>query len=463
MRPPLPTSASSAAPRLWALALVAAVLTVRGAIEYDAALDAYRVTDYPEEVPCTPALLARMDALLGVGKMTPAPENNAWRLTCNLVIGANDGTETYFQIGSSTAPRERLVVRGNVTVCPYHIQGENTPDKWWVARQRINRLTIGDERDPTVHAALTFDAPDSKTRFFLATGERPQAGGRPVTGRGGQLMVWNGLITAQRQEKGWEIDGLRLRGDGFVFVSSTLSWVKDMMTYGVNVGWRNRVTVEDSLFEHGATAIVGGKQDLRRCRFVRCGTAVLDYGSLDVTLTECVFDGNRHNWALRFPGKAGPRLRCIDCTFGPSQDGNPMQQQETATVRQWREQGHTLHNPQCLSLRHLVVEVRDETGNPLPGADITVRPEQAGAEMDAGRRYRTGSAGRTEGRDGKRAEAILLPEWSHTVPESGAADPGPVTFSYTVTAVHGARTAARENVRPDQSWKVVTLALPGAE
>ena len=463
MRSLLPASGQNAAPRLWALALVTVALAARGGIEYDAALDAYRVTDYPEEYPCTPTLLARMDALLGLGKMTHAPGASTWRLTCNLVIGANDGTDTYFQIGSTTAPRERHVVRGNVTVCPYHIQGENTSDQWWVARQRINRLTIGDERDPTVRAALTFDAPDSKTHFSLATGERPQPNGKPATGRGGQLLVWNGLVTAQRQEKGWEIGGLRLRGDGFVFVNSTLSWVKGMMTYGASVGWRNRVRVEDSLFEHGATAIVGGKQDLRRCRFVRCGTAVLDYGSLDVTLTECAFQGNRHNFRLRFPGKGSPGLRCIDCTFGPPEGGNPMQQQETATVRQWREKGHTLRKPQCLSLRHLVVEVRDQSGAPLPGADIAVRPEQAGAETDPGRRYRTGPTGRTEGKDGERAEAILLPEWSHTVHEAGDADTGPITFSYTVTAAYGGRTAALRNVRPDQSWKVVTLALSEPE
>ena len=433
-----------------------ATTPARGAIEYDAALDAYRVSDYPKEYPCTPELLAEMDGLLGLGKVARDRETGACTVTCNLLIGSNDGTDTYFQVGSLKHPRETLVMRGDLYVCPYYITGESRHSQWWHARQRINRLTIGDEGNPAIRAALKFDAPASGERFWLVTGERPQPAGKCTVGRGGQLVVWNGLVTAVKQTRGHEIAGLRLRGDGFVFVNSVLSWVKGMMTYGAYTGWRKTIRVVNSMFAHGGVAVVGGKQELTNCRIVECGTAVLDYGSINVVLKGCTFEGNQHNWNLRFPSKASPALICIDCDTGPPRAGNLMQQQETASIRSSRAKGVPLRSPQLISKRHIVVQVIDAEGKPAPNAEVTVQPEQSGTDIDEGRRYHTDSAGRTANSDCP--EAILLPEQRQVVID--AATPSNATeFTYTISATAHGRTAEVKGIRPDRSWKVVTIQL----
>ena len=433
-----------------------AVTPVLGDIEYDAELDAYRVSDYPKEYPCTPELLAEMDGLLGLGKVTRDRGTGACTIACNLLIGSNDGTDTYFQVGSLKHLRETLVMRGNVYVCPYYITGESRHSQWWHARQRINRLTIGGEGKPAIQAALKFGALASGEQFWLVTGERPERDGKCTLGRGGQLMVWNGLVTATKQAKGHEIAGLRLRGDGFLFVNSTLSWVKGMMTYGAYSGWRKTIRVADSVFAHGGVAVVGGKQELTNCRIVGCNTAVLDYGSIDVVLRNCTLEGNQHNWNLRFPGKASPALVCVDCDIGPSTTGNLMQQQETASIRGFRAKGVPLRSPQLISKRHIVVQVIDADGKPIPNAEITVRQEQPGADIDEGRRYQTDRAGRTV--DSDCPEAILLPEWRQVVTDATASSSA-TEFSYTVSAAAHGRTAEVKGIRPDRSWKVVTIQL----
>lgn len=430
--------------------------SVRGAIEYDAALDAYRVSDYPKEYPCTPELLAQMDGLLGLGKVAPDRRTGVCTVTCNLLIGANDGTDTYFQLGSLERPRETLVMRGNLYVCPYHVTGESRHAQWWYARPRVNRLTIGDDGNPAIQAALKFDAPASDERFWLVTGERPEPNGKRTIGRGGQLMVWNGLVTATRPAKGHEIAGLRLRGDGFVFVNSTLSWVKGMMTYGAYTGWRKTIRVVNSVFAHGGVAVIGGKQELTNCRIAECDTAVLDYGSIDVVLRNCTLEGNRHNWNLRFPGKASPALVCIDCDIGPPIEGNSMQQHETAAIRGFRAKGIPLRNPELIFKQHIVVRVIDAEGRSVPNAEIAVQPEQPGTDIDEGKRYRTDRAGRTSDHDGP--EAVLLPEWRQTVTDA-ASPANAAQFTYTISAAAHGRTAELKDIRPDRSWKVVTIRL----
>jgi len=446
--------------RLLALPAVAALFaaTAAGGIVYDAAVDAYRVVDYPEAHPCTLTLLAQMDALLGVGKMTRDAETGVRTLSCNLAIGANDGTETYFRIGTPERPRETLVLRGNLYVCPYYVAGENPHERWWHAPQRVNRLTLGHVRNPDIRATLKFDASTPPQERWLVTGERPGPGGAHTIGHGGQLVVRNGLITALQQSKGGEIAGLRLRGDGFVFINSTLSWVKGMMTYGGYPGWRKLVQVEGSTFAHGGVALVGGKHELSNCRLVACDTAVLDYGSVDVVLENCTFESNRHNWRLRFPGRGEPGLVCIDCDIGPPQAGNPMSQDKTASIRKLEAKGVPLRNPQFLSQRHVVVRVLDAAGRPAPDAEVAIRAEQPGAGIDEGRRYRTDAAGCTPRQ--ACAQAVLLPERRQTV-AAGQAEPPIETFSYVITARADGRSASASGFRPDRSWKTVTLTLGG--
>jgi hypothetical protein len=437
----------------------AAMLVARCALSgivYDTALDAYRVTDFPAEYPCTPTLLAEMDRLLGLGKVTRDSQTGVCTVNCRLVIGANDGTSTYFQVGSPALPGETLVMRADLYVCPYYIPGENQYQEWWHAPQRVNRLALGDAHQPEIRPALKFDCTGPKHRFRLLTGVRPERDNADTSGRGGQLMAWNALITALAPSSDHSIDSLVLRGDGFVFVNSTLSWVKGMMLYGVSTGWRQTVQITDSTFEHGDAAVIGGKLELEGCTLRHCGTAVLDYGSVNVVMRNCTFANNRCNWHLRFPGKALPTLECVDCTIGPPQDANQMQRQETANTRALAKKVGTLQNPWFVSKRHLIVRVLNDQGEAIPKAKVTVQAEQPGADIDDGRCYLTDASGCTSSKPGPKA--LLLPEYQQAV--TGAQSPPTTTpFSYTIRAAADGRTGTVTGVRPDSSWQTVTVTL----
>jgi len=443
-----------------AVILGVSLLSARGAlagIEYDAALDAYRVTDYPAEYPCTLKLPAEMDSLLGLGKVSRDPGTGVCTVASRLIIGGADDANAYFQIGSPECPEETLIMRRDLYVCPYYIPGESPYEQWWYGPQRVNRLTLGDERRPEIRAALKFDGADQARRLRLFTGVRPDRDGKTTTGHGGQFMAWNALVTALEPSAKGSFGGLSLRGDGFVFVNSTLSWVDGMMLYGASIAWRSILRLADSTFEHGDTAVIGGKLEFEDCRFRHCGTAVLDYGSLGVVVRDCTFEDNRVNWHLRFPHKMPPTLECIDCTIGPPADANLMQRQETASTRALREKVGRLQNPQFISKRHLIVRVVDAKGEGVPDAEITIRPEQSGSGIDEGKRYRTNAEGRTADVPGP--EALLLPDLRQVV--TGEQSPPETTrFTYTITATSGDRIASAAGVRADRSWGIVTVTLP---
>jgi len=442
--------------RAFVLVLSPAALPVRADILYDAALDAYRVTDYPEQYPCTLELLAEMDRLLGVGKAAYDAAGQTCTLQCDLVIGDNKGRNAYFQIGCASRPRETLVIHGNIWVCPYFVTGENPEKYWWHAAAHTNRLSVGNPDDNSVHASILFGAGPGNKRFCLVTGERPHPNEKPGFGRGGQLMAWNGLISAAKQEKGGEIGGLRLRGDGFVFVNSTLSWVQGMMGYGASPGWRKTIRVENSTFAHGGTAVVGGQHCWTNCRIIDCGTAVLDYGSVDVTLRNCILQRNQCNWHLRFPGKRAGTLACIDCTIEPPLRGNTMELHQTQSIKALRDKGIALHNPRLFDLRHVVVAVRDPAGKPVADAVVAVHAEQPGSEVDEGRRYRTNKDGRTPGKG--ESDAILLPLRREDAVTKGEA-PSVTDFTYSITVTANGKNTTVTKVRPLRSWKQVALTL----
>ncbi len=430
----------------------------RAALEYDAALEAYVVTDYPAGWPCTPERIADLDRRLGLGKMTRDPATGAWRLDAHLLIGANDGTETYFQIGAPDRPNETLIVCGSLYLAPYHVAGENPDPYWWREPAHVNRLSLGVEAHPAVRAALLFETPRTGGAPMLVVGGRPEPGGARITrGRGGQLMAWNSRIAAASGAPGQELQGVQLMGDGFVFVNSSLAGVRDMMTYGLNEGWRMTVRVADSVFARGAVAVVGGGP-IRyvNCRFQSNDTAVLDYGGLDVRLEDCVFEHNRRNWTLRFPGKTPGTLTLVDCEVGPPRTNNLMQLAETADTRARRAGGAPLCLPRVVIQRHLAARVLDAAGAPVTGAVVAVRAEQPDSGLDEGLRYVTGPDGRTPGR-GARGAILLAVERQRVV--EGRADGATDRWTYAVSAEHAGRRGTVAGAAPARSWDEVSVTI----
>lgn len=125
-------------------------------VEYLPEQDVLWVTDYSEAYPCTPQLLARVDAARGWGRVHYDAETQRCSVSCSLYIGRNDGGSTWFQVGSLERPEETLIVRGDLRVYSTWLAAENT-ESMSEGRNRTNRLTLGVRDDPSIHASLLID------------------------------------------------------------------------------------------------------------------------------------------------------------------------------------------------------------------------------------------------------------------------------------------------------------------
>ena len=415
-----------------------------GGITYDRQHRILRVTDCLQSVPCTPRALWLTDRMNGWGCTEYASETDTYTLDADLWIGSNDGAETHFQVGSAEHPRETLVVRGHVIISPFHIPGEGQVRDWRSGRGAVNRLTIGVEGNPEVRPVLKiFSEPGSEHTLYV--GRTPAA----LTGleRGGELHVYHGTITAAVQDKDHMIGSpgkhrvLYMAGR-VVLKHAVLSWIAGKMAYGMR-----GAILENTTFENGGTAILGRKHTLTGCTFRNLQTAILDYGNLDITLRDCVFENNRRNWSLRFTGQG---LTCIDCTWDAP-----------ALPNEYRSYLHpkmkrTLY-PTFLSRRHVVVAVVDEQGGPVKGADVSVACEQEVPETVTNDNARTDAAGRTPGQGSE--HAILLTEVMKRATDTPM-KPAVTEYSYEVR-VHapGSKETVVSNVRPTESWQTVRVQL----
>jgi len=415
-----------------------------GGIFYDETAQAIRVIDFPKEFPCTPARLLYMDRLYGWGKVSYEEHADTYTITADLHIGANDGTETYFQVGSASHPRETLVMRGNLVVYPYWIEGENKEESYSRAKKVVNRLTLGVRGDSSVMAGLRFKASPPGHTLYL--GRIPLPDGKLKVGRGGQLHVYYGSITGPGETpvpKGERPLGMYLTGEEVVLDHARLSSFLGFMTYGMN----HNAKVQDSIFENAGTGIINGRHDIKRCVFRNCGIAVRDYGSLDAILTDCVFENNDRNWTLEYTNKG---LVCIDCTINPPRKDN--------VYRCWiSRRTKKKQYPSFVSKRHILVEVADEKGAPLRGAQVSVKCEQGTFAAAENRFQTTDDAGRTPGKGD--TGAILLAELVRKATDV-LNKPAVTEYSYTIEAeAPGYAPARLKNFRPEKSWQVVHVVL----
>lgn len=68
------------------------------------------------------ARLAAADRAFGWNRVHYDGISNVCAVAGDLIIGANDGTETVLQVGSAECPDETLIMRGNLNIYPCFIQ-----------------------------------------------------------------------------------------------------------------------------------------------------------------------------------------------------------------------------------------------------------------------------------------------------------------------------------------------------
>ena len=428
------------------------------AITYDQESDTIVVSDFPAELPATPSMLLKNDQMSGWGKVSYDKANDAYTVGCNLQVGMNDGTNTYFQIGSKQQPKETLVMKGHLLVCPYWIKGRNQSSYREATRtlKKVNRITLGDPEDASVTPALKFDC-EKRFQYTLMVGMYREADGAYKSGYLGQFHAYNTLITAATQDKAHMFGSslgkkgtLYFTGRSVILDHCTISWCGGYMTYGTQDanGKRNHI-----VFENGGVGIYNGQHTLAGSTFRNLELGVRDGGGLRATLTDCTFENNLRNWQLC---SSGQYLVCIDCTYDTPKNGNEYRARIHGKTKELRQ-------AYFASKRHVVVEAVDGAGKPVPGAKVTVACEQTPAlwqesvlDMLENKTRTTGANGRTAAKGEERP--ILLVE----VTKRGTKEPNKpevTEFSYTITADSKGATGEVKGFRPKQSWEVLRLTL----
>ena len=426
------------------LLLIAAALVApaHGGATYDEELNAIWVTDFPQEFPCTLNRLFSVSKTNGWDKVKYDEKRHEYTVQCSLFIGANDGTETYFQIGSKEHPNDTLIVQGDVYILPFYVEGENE-GLYYRVPILANRLTLGSPDDANIKTAIKFD--NSKAgEFGLVVGRFPKTMNKKGAPFGGQIHVYNSVITALRQEKAYACRGFVLVGQSMVLRNAELSWSTGFLGYGLTFRNRTKPDIVNTVFAHANAAVDNGVMKLTRCTLRDLKQAVLDYGSIDVTFVECTFRDNQHNWHLRTTGKG---VTCIDCNIGEPKNGdifvmNRKKEKRYATVA---------------SKRHVVVEVVDPAGKPVRGAQMTIKCEQGLFEMVENHKQTTNAAGRTpaKGED----KALLLTEYTKTTTDTPN-QPEVKHYSYSIEVeVKGFAREKVTDVKPTESWKVIRVQM----
>lgn len=419
-----------------------------GGVCLDPARNAIVVVGYPASLPCTPARLAAMDRACGWGRVDYDAVSQTCTLTGNLIIGANDGSETVFQVGGPDRPRETLIMHGNLYVHPYFIQGENG-EIFWKVPKRMNALVLGDRTSQSINATLLF-ACTPTNRWSLFVGKLPWLDDKLLQWGGG-LYAYNSRIEPLNPAPGHEI-GDNARGvymGATVLENSRIAGVKGML-YGMGMAVHTPelkdYNIRDTVFERVELPLADGVHKLYGCKFINCGTAILDRGGVNAELTDCVFQGNDRNWSLTYTDQG---VVLVDCEWDAPRLGDLQQT--------WTNRAGKLQVPKVIVRRQTVVAVQDAAGRPVSGAEVVCQSEQESDGLPPLRKMKTDAQGRTPapGTPG----VLLLTDYIRTA-AADPASPAVSEYSYTLTAAAGGKTARVEKYRPAQAAGVISIQLP---
>ncbi len=418
------------------------------AVYFDAAANALRVIGYPAQAPCTPALLAALDRQHGWNRVRRDAAGARTVVEADLVIGFHDGSETWFQVGDSNRA-EILEIRGNVAVSPVFIPGVNRALPRGVEPPGRNRLTLGHPAAPGLTNALLI-ASSSNAWRTLYVGRSPGGSG----GVGGEFQAWfarvgpaapglDGLLGAPgRRTSG--APGAIL-GQNPVLVGAHLSGMDGFFLASLGKAAR----IENTVVERGRAGFYNciSPVEIVGCVFRDLEVAVLDGGSMNLTLRDCRLENCRRNWVAWYTANG---LTLVDCDWTPPPDGDELQSwvNKNTGKRQF---------PSVVSRRHVQVQVRDPAGQPVAGAAVSVASEQQDWTAAEPPRLTTDRQGLTPGRGAPRA--LLLTEFQHRAIETGN-QPAVTECTFAIEArAPGYAPGRVAGIRPRRSWAVIPIVL----
>jgi hypothetical protein len=428
-------------------------VTAHAAAYYEEPSGSIRVMDYPAYAPCSPALLLILDRQHGWNKVRYDADRARYVVDANLVIGFNDGSETFFRIGESNRA-ETVEVRGNVTVYSHYIAGINSPLPQGMEPLGCNRLTIGSPDAPAIANALLIESTTNAPHTFNV-GYAPQ--GR--YGKGGELHVYYGRIGPVRPEKNYALALPGNRQSGIfganfglnpILVGAQVSWLDGHFLPPLGENAR----VENTLFDNGRAGLYNclSGVDIVGCTFSNMDVGAQDGGCIRVTLRDCRFVDCRQNWALWYTDYG---LTLIDCDWTPAPREN--------SLRCWdnRYNGKRQY-PKVVSKRHVIVKVTDPDGKALTNAMVMVSSDQKDWESVEPLKSRVNAEGLTPGKG--EPKAILMTEFLHQATDVEN-KPSVKEYSYGISAeAPGYERGTLAAFKPVKSWGTITIVLkPTAE
>lgn len=377
------------------------------------------VSNYPAAAPATLSDIRTADSNGAWGIVQYNPTNDTTTLTNGLIVGAANGTNSYFQIGRTNYPAETLVMRGELRVK-------------MASPSCLNGILLGTDATNTVHPVLKFDCSfNNQFGLWLENGARLSAYNAVIAGTStNRTLGWYGykLVTQIRQL--YMTNTALLNGTLYPF--DTVRDVVDNCTYA-----------------NAPYALKNAAGYFQGCIFSNLDVALLDDGgTLECTLIGCTFVTNSQNWTMRYTDRG---IRAVDCRIGTPRDTNIVcQPYFDATAAHW-------HYPSFMSQRHIVVHVKNTGGDPITNATVTVSNEQENAEVVVHGMATTGTNGLTPAIDSERA--LFVMDYLYRATDD-AAHPLYQSYTYTLTATapgYGINTVT--GVDPDESWTTQEMTL----
>lgn len=426
-----------------------------GLVCYDRDNGSLHVMGYPAAAPATPALLLQLDRLYGWDVVRFDETQRRYLLDAHLVIGWNDGSDTFFAIAGAGQSGEVMKVRGNVVVLPAHIPGQNAPLPPSITPSGRNRLTLGAPGSADSGGMLLIESSTNAPRTLYVGFVPPDAQGQTLSGPGAELHAYHSVIAAAVSGKAGAMSaasgrrsggapGVRL-GAAPVLVNSRISGADGYILSSLDRNAR----VEGTIFEDSLTGVYNcwTVHPIAGCVFRGMDAAVRDGGSIVLTMADCVFENNVHNWVLTHSDRG---LTLVDCRWNAPAQGDVFQAWDNPRTgkRQY---------PFLISQRHVVVAAADQDGRPLDGVLVSVENEQGELAAAAPPRLRTGADGRTPGKGVH--GALLLTEFvRRTTDTAGRPETTDYTYKITVSA-DGYAPASVAGYLPGKSWDVVQIEL----
>ncbi len=416
------------------------IISINAAVIYDKLSDTIWVSDFPEEIPCTPARLYQLDRMYDWEKITYDPDTDTYQINCNLWIGSDNHTDTYFQIGNRQHFKETVIVRGNIFIKPYRLlrKGEHY---WKIKEEKyINRLTLGVAENDAVKPTLKIDNSTGKGNTLIIGGASKKYA------LGGQLCAYNAVIGPLENTPGKCIGEVTTGGKGeFITMGSSdlirisgcrIYGVASLTTYGFNNTF-GRIT--DTVFEDCRTAIVcSGVNYLKGCTFKNCGYAVRGWSfTKKLTLEQCRFIGNRINFYLPYL----EQVLCIDCVMQGTERSDGI-------FAAWHKKDKTIY-PKLLIKNHLTVKVINHNGQPIKGAVVKCSPKEKNAAVPREITGKTNANGFVR--------LLLLKTIKSATVISD--QPDSKNFKYTITVTVGSKCSCINNFFPKTPRKIVTIVL----